>query len=63
MTKDVPPYAIVGGNPARVLKMRFDDETIGRLQQIQWWNWDAEKITRNLPAIVGSDVGALAAAS
>lgn len=40
VTKDVPPYAIVGGNPAKVIKMRFDDETIGKLMQLQWWNLD-----------------------
>lgn len=41
VTKDVPPYAIVGGNPAKVLRYRFDEETIARLQKIAWWDWDA----------------------
>lgn len=44
VTRDVPPYAIVAGNPARVIKYRFDPETIERLQRIQWWYWDEETI-------------------
>lgn len=42
VTKDVPPYAVVGGNPARVLRYRFDKEIIDALQAIAWWDWDAE---------------------
>lgn len=61
VTKDVPPYSIVAGNPAQVVKMRFQDETIAKLQQITWWDWDAEKITRNLLLINSDDVDALAA--
>lgn len=48
VVKDVPPYTIVGGNPARELKKRFDDETIAGLLELQWWNWDAEKIFRHI---------------
>ena len=59
VTKDVPPYAIVGGNPARVIRTRFDDPTIAALLQIRWWDWDSAKITRNLPAIMGTDIGRL----
>jgi virginiamycin A acetyltransferase len=58
-TKDVPPYHIVGGNPARVLRARFDDATIQALLEIRWWDWDAAKITRNLAAICGTDIGRL----
>lgn len=44
VTKDVPPYAIVAGNPAKVLKYRFDPETIEKLEAIQWWDWDLDFI-------------------
>ncbi len=46
VTKDVPPYAIVGGNPARVIKYRFDDDIIKGLQKIAWWDWTMENKTR-----------------
>lgn len=63
VTRDVPPYAIAAGNSAKVVKMRFDDETIARLQQIAWWNWPADKITRNLDAIRGADIDRLEAST
>lgn len=44
VTKDVPPYAIVGGNPARVIKYRFPKDVIEKLERIAWWNWSSEKI-------------------
>jgi phosphonate metabolism protein (transferase hexapeptide repeat family) len=44
VTRDVPPYAIVVGVPAHVLRPRFDAETMERLQRIAWWDWDAERI-------------------
>ena len=47
VTKDVPPYCIVGGVPARVIKPRFDEETIRKLLEIQWWDWSSEKIRKN----------------
>ncbi len=56
VVKDVPPYAIVAGNPAQVVKMRFDHPTIQRLLNIAWWNWDIEKITRHLDLICNLDV-------
>ncbi|WP_020399823.1 CatB-related O-acetyltransferase [Kordiimonas gwangyangensis] len=52
VTEDVPPYAIVGGNPARVMKMRFDDVTITRLLDLAWWDWSLERITANIPALM-----------
>lgn len=59
VTKDVPAYAIVGGNPATVLRYRFDPDTIARLEALRWWDWDAAKVTRNVKAICGADVVAL----
>lgn len=59
VSRDVPPYAVVAGNPARVVRQRFDDETVARLLAIGWWNWPVEKVTRNLDAIRGGSVDAL----
>jgi virginiamycin A acetyltransferase len=56
---DVQPYAIVGGNPARELRRRFSESVIQELLRIAWWNWDADKITRNLSLIVTADVDEL----
>jgi virginiamycin A acetyltransferase len=59
VVEDVPPYALVGGNPAKVLKLRFPREIIAELLSIAWWDWDIEKITRNLESIVSFDLDAL----
>ncbi|MBO0345715.1 CatB-related O-acetyltransferase [Roseibium sp. CAU 1637] len=48
---DVPPYAIVAGNPARIIRTRFDAATVDRLLEIAWWNWPIEMISANLSAI------------
>ena len=48
VTKDVEPYTIVGGNPAKPIKKRFSDDIIAKLMELQWWNWDIEKITQNV---------------
>lgn len=50
---NVPSYAIVGGVPAKVIKYRFDSETICRLSKLQWWNWPPDKIRKNLPILYG----------
>ena len=49
VAKDIPPYAIAVGNPARVIKYRFDGETIKKLLAVKWWNWDLKKIADNVP--------------
>lgn len=48
VTKDVPPYGIVGGNPAKLIRKRFSEVKINQLLELQWWNWDIEKITKYL---------------
>ena len=47
VTRDIPPYAIAAGNPAKVIRYRFDEETIKKFMAIQWWNWDVEKVLSN----------------
>lgn len=47
VVNDVPPYALVGGNPARVIRFRFPESTINRLLQIAWWNWPQRVVTGN----------------
>ena len=59
VTKDVPPYSIVAGNPAKVIRHRFDDKTIAGLCEIKWWDWPIEKINQNISAIVGGDMRVL----
>lgn len=49
VTKDVAPYTIVGGVPARTIRKRFDDATISRLESLRWWDWPKERIRRELP--------------
>ncbi len=59
VVKDVPPYAIVGGNPAKVIRMRFSDEVIEQLLLLAWWDWPLEKISRNVQKLTSNDVDAL----
>jgi len=55
VTKDVEPYTIVGGNPAKVIRKRFDDETIQMLLALKWWDWEVEKITAHMDLITSGD--------
>lgn len=59
VVKDIPPYSIAAGNPAKVVKKRFDDETIERLLKLAWWDWDIKKITKNLHLICNLNVDEL----
>ena len=59
VTKDVAPYSIVGGVPAREIRKRFAPEVVERLRELQWWDWPEEKIRKAIPAIQAGDVEAL----
>lgn len=59
VVKDVPDYAVVCGNPAKIVKMRFDEKSIARLLKLAWWDWDIEKINAKLSAICNMDIEAL----
>ena len=61
VVQDVPDYAVVGGNPAKVIKERFAPDVVQTLQAVAWWDWPIEKVTRHLQAIVSGDVPALLA--
>lgn len=56
IVKDVVPYSIVGGNPAMEIKKRFSEDTISRLLELKWWDWDVERITRNIQNLTGVDL-------
>jgi virginiamycin A acetyltransferase len=56
VVKDVEPYTIVGGNPAKPIKKRFPEATIEKLLQIKWWDWDIQKITDNIQNLTSGDL-------
>jgi acetyltransferase-like isoleucine patch superfamily enzyme len=56
VVKDVEPYALVGGNPAKLIKYRFTPEQIEKLLAIQWWNWEDDKINRLSPLLCSSKI-------
>lgn len=56
MTKDVEPYTIVGGVPAKSIRKRFDDKTILKLENIRWWNWDEKQIRKGIQAIQSGNI-------
>lgn len=59
VTKDVEPYAIVGGNPALPIRKRFSEEQILELLKLKWWDWDIDKITRHVHDLTGTNLEAL----
>lgn len=56
VTKDVDPYSIVGGNPAKEIRKRFSDEKIEELMKMKWWDWEIDKITENLKLLTGRQI-------
>jgi virginiamycin A acetyltransferase len=56
VTKSVPPYAIVGGNPAKLIRFRFLPDQIEHLLKIEWWNWDINEIKKNMPMFLNHDI-------
>jgi virginiamycin A acetyltransferase len=55
VARNVEPYTIYGGNPSKLIKKRFNDEKIGLLLELQWWNWDEDKIFNNLEMLTSGD--------
>ncbi|KAA3439239.1 CatB-related O-acetyltransferase [Rufibacter hautae] len=59
VTKDVEPYTVVGGNPAKEIRKRFPQEQIQKLLDLQWWNWDIDKITANVHHLTSNNLDLL----
>jgi len=62
VTKDVPPYAVMAGNPARLVRKRFEDETVARLLATRWWELPRERVAALIPLLQGADIEAFLAA-
>lgn len=56
ITKDVEPYSIVAGNPANIIRKRFDEKTIDELLKIKWWNWPMSRIKENMPLMLSNNI-------
>ena len=56
VTKDVPPYTIVGGVPAKEIRKRFSSDMIEQMQVLEWWDWSADKIREFLPYLMNGDL-------
>ncbi len=59
VTRDVPPYAVVGGNPASIIRMRYSSDIVEALLSLGWWNWSLDKIEASLDALNSSDIAKL----
>ncbi|MBJ2152828.1 type B chloramphenicol O-acetyltransferase [Paracoccus sp. IB05] len=59
ITKDVEPYAIMGGNPARLIRKRFEDHLIGMLLEMRWWDWPEDQLRAAMPLLTSGDVAEL----
>ncbi|MEN5177113.1 Chloramphenicol acetyltransferase [compost metagenome] len=59
VTRDVEPYAIVGGNPARVIRKRFDDDSVAKLLEMKWWDWDDARLGQAMPMLCSGDIAVL----
>lgn len=56
VTRDVPPYSIAGGNPAKIIRYRFSGEIIERLLEIEWWNWSEDVLRERMPLLMNDQV-------
>lgn len=59
VSRDVPPYHIVGGNPARIIRPRFAEEDIARLLEMAWWDWPDDRIAQAVPLLSSGDISGL----
>ncbi|PTW48410.1 type B chloramphenicol O-acetyltransferase [Rhodovulum kholense] len=59
VTRDVAPYAVVAGNPARTLRKRFEDRIVGLLQEMRWWDWSEDQLRDAMPMLTSGDVEGL----
>lgn len=56
VTKDIPAYHIAGGNPCKIIRKRFNENLINYLEEIKWWNWEEDKIFKNLEILCSNDI-------
>jgi virginiamycin A acetyltransferase len=59
VTRNIEPYTVVGGNPAQLIRKRFDENTIAKLLELQWWNWEIDKIAENGEHLLSANVNNL----
>ncbi len=56
VTKDIPPYCIAGGNPCKIIRCRFNEDLVEYLLNLKWWDWEADKIFRNMELLCSGDL-------